>query len=109
MMDIRSRLCLLVAGVILVAGSAFAQAPNQTPTPAALLDSNTPRTSQTAPAQSLREKLTRSGGVIHPQEVDPPSRSRHQGGTCCRRQGGGALGFRPGGGSCGDGDDGGRT
>jgi hypothetical protein len=54
MMAIGSRLCLLVAGVTLVAGSAFAQAPNQS-----------------APAQNLSEKLNRSNGVIHPKEVDP--------------------------------------
>ena len=38
-MDIGSRLCLLVGGATLVAGSAFAQAPNPTPTPAALPES----------------------------------------------------------------------
>jgi hypothetical protein len=55
MMDIGLRLCRLVAGVTLVAGSAFAQAPNPTP----------------APAENLSEKLNRSNGVIHPKEVDP--------------------------------------
>ena len=59
-MAIDSRLCLLVAGVALVAGSAFAQAPKPTP------DSKS-----TAPAQDLSEKLNQSNGVIHPKEVDP--------------------------------------
>ena len=74
-MTIGSRLCLLVAGVTLVAGSAFAQAPNPTPTPAAPLDSvpgeTTPGAQPTAPAQNLSEKLNQSNGVIHPKEVDP--------------------------------------
>ncbi len=64
MTAIGSRLHLLiagVAGVALVAGSAFAQAPNPTPTPRAPLDS----------AQNLSEKLNQSNGVIHPKEVDP--------------------------------------
>ena len=63
-MAISSRLCLLVAGVTLVAGSAFAQAPSPPPSPTAPLNS-------TAPAQNLSEKLNRSNGVIHPKEVDP--------------------------------------
>jgi hypothetical protein len=70
-MAISSRLCLLVAGVTLVAGSGFAQAPSQTPTPAAPLESTTPGANPTAPAQNLSEKLNRSNGVIHPKEVDP--------------------------------------
>jgi hypothetical protein len=49
MINIGSRLCLLVAGVTLVAGSAFAQAPNPTPTPAAPLNS--------VPGENLSEKL----------------------------------------------------
>jgi hypothetical protein len=71
MMAISSRLCLLVAGVTFVAGLGFAQAPSQTPTPAAPLDSTTPGANSTAPAQNLSEKLNRSNGVIHPKEVDP--------------------------------------
>ena len=68
---IGSRLCLLVAGAALVAGPAFAQAPN----PAAPLDSapreTTPGAEPTAPAQDLSKKLNQSNGVIHPKEVDP--------------------------------------
>jgi hypothetical protein len=75
MMVIGSRFCLLVAGVTLVAGSAFAQATNPTPTPTAPLDSvpgeTTPGARPTAPAQNLSEKLNESNGVIHPKEVDP--------------------------------------
>jgi hypothetical protein len=64
MINIGSRLCLLVAGVTLVAGSVFAQAPGKPePTPAAPLNS--------APGENLSEKLNRSNGVIHPKEVDP--------------------------------------
>jgi hypothetical protein len=59
MMALRSRLCLLVAGVTLVAGSAFAQPPNPE------------TTSGDAPAQNLSKKLNQSNGVIHPKEVDP--------------------------------------
>ena len=61
---IGSRLCLFVAGLSLVAGSAFAAAPSAAPAPPATADS-------TAPAQNLSEKLNRSNGVIHPKEVDP--------------------------------------
>jgi hypothetical protein len=61
MMAIVSRLCLLVVGVTLVAGSAFAQAPNSAPGEA------TPG----APGQNLSKKLNRSNGVIHPKEMDP--------------------------------------
>jgi hypothetical protein len=74
MMDISSRLCLLVAGVTLVAGSPFAQATSQTPAPAAPLDSvpgETTPGAEPAPTQNLSEKLNRSNGVIHPKEVDP--------------------------------------
>jgi hypothetical protein len=63
MMAIGSRLCLLVAGVTLVAGSAFAQAPNPETTPG--------DAKPTAPAQNLSKKLDQSNGVIHPKEVDP--------------------------------------
>jgi hypothetical protein len=64
MINIGSRLCLLIAGVTLVAGSVFAQAPDKPePTPAAPLNS--------APVENLSEKLNRSNGVIHPKEVDP--------------------------------------
>ncbi len=56
-MDISLRLCLLVAGVTLSVGSAFAQAA-------------TPET-PTAPSQNLSKKLDQSNGVIHPKEVDP--------------------------------------
>ena len=64
MINIGSRLCLLIAGVTLVAGSVFAQAPGKPePTPAAPLSS--------APSENLSEKLNRSNGVIHPKEVDP--------------------------------------
>jgi hypothetical protein len=63
-MAIGSRLCLLVAGVALVAGLAFAQAPNRTPTPAVPLDS-------VPGEQNLSKKLNQSNGVIHPKEVDP--------------------------------------
>jgi hypothetical protein len=59
--DYRLTLCLLVADVILVANSAFAEAPSAPPTP----------TAPPAPAQSLSEKLNRSNGVIRPKEVDP--------------------------------------
>jgi hypothetical protein len=63
---IGTRLCLLVAGVTLVAGAALAQAPKPT-TP---LDS-TPGAAPAAPAQDLSKKLNQSNGVIHPKEVDP--------------------------------------
>ena len=52
MTAIGSRLCLLVAGVALVAGSASAQAPSP------------------AQTQNLSENLDQSNGVIHPKEVD---------------------------------------
>ncbi len=72
---IGSRLRLLVAGVTLVAGSAFAQAPNPAPTPKSPRDSvpgeTTPGAKATAPAQNLSENLSQSNGVIHPKEVDP--------------------------------------
>ena len=75
MTAIGSRLRLLVAGVTLVAGSAFAQTPNPAPTQTAPVDSvpsgATPDAKPTAPAQNLSEKLNQSNGVIHPKEVDP--------------------------------------
>ena len=58
-----SRLCLIVAGVTLVAGAALAQAtspPNEV----------TPGANSTAPAQDLSKELNQSNGVIHPKEVD---------------------------------------
>jgi hypothetical protein len=55
-MIISLRLCLLVAGIALVAGPALAQAA-------------TPET-PTAP-ENLSKKLDQSNGVIHPKEVDP--------------------------------------
>jgi hypothetical protein len=63
---IGTRLCLLVAGATLVAGAAFAQAPN----PAAPLDS-TPGAKPPAPTEDLSKKLNQSSGVIQPKEVDP--------------------------------------
>ena len=71
----QSRLCLLVAGAALVAGPAFAQAPNPAPTPTAPLDSApreaAPGATPTAPGQNLSKELNQSNGVIHPKEVDP--------------------------------------
>jgi hypothetical protein len=63
MMAISLRLCLLVAGATLVAGSAFAQAAK----PETTLGDAKP----TAPAQNLSKKLNQSDGIIHPKEVDP--------------------------------------
>ena len=71
MSPISSRLFLLVAGVALVAGSSFAQAPNPTPLPAAPLDSVQSESKPGAPAQNLSEKLNQSNGVIDPKEVGP--------------------------------------
>ena len=75
MTAIGSRLRLLVAGVTLAAGSAFAQAPNAAPIPGAPPDSVpgeiTPGAKPTGPAQNPSEKLNESNGVIHPKEVDP--------------------------------------
>ena len=56
---------MIVAGVTLVAGAAFAQATS--PAPKAI----TPGANPTAPAPSLSKELSRSNGVIHPKEVDP--------------------------------------
>jgi hypothetical protein len=64
MIAIPSRLCLLVAGVTVVAGSPSAQTTNPGET--------TPGEAKpTAPAQNLSEKLNQSNDVIHPKEVDP--------------------------------------
>ena len=75
MTAIGSQVLLLVAGAALVAGPAFAQAPNPAPNPRAPSDSasseNAPEAKPTAPAQNLSEKLRQSNGVIHPKEVDP--------------------------------------
>jgi hypothetical protein len=68
---IGSRLCLLVAGINLVAGPAFAQAPNPTAPPDSVPREATPGAEPTAPAQDLSKKLNQSNGVIHPKEVDP--------------------------------------
>jgi hypothetical protein len=72
---IDSRLCMIVAGVTLFAGSAFAQAPSPAPAPSAPLDSapreTTPRAEPAAPGQNLSKELSRSNGIIHPKEVDP--------------------------------------
>jgi hypothetical protein len=70
---IGSGLCLLVAGVTIVAGAARAQAPTA-PAPTAPLDSapgEPPGAQPTAPAETLSKKLSQSNGVIHPKEVDP--------------------------------------
>ncbi len=74
MRSIASRLCPLVAGVILVGGAAYAQAPSPAPNPTAPLDSGPPKTTPDAKATappSLSKKLNQSNGVIHPKEVDP--------------------------------------
>jgi hypothetical protein len=63
---IGTRLCLLVAGVTLISGAAFAQAPKPT-TPLDSTQGDTPA----APAQDLSKRLNQSNGVIHPKEVDP--------------------------------------
>lgn len=74
MTAIGSRVRLLVAGVTLVAGSAFAQA-HPAPIPTARVGSgpgeNAPSAESAAPAQTLSERLNQSNGVIHPKEVDP--------------------------------------
>jgi hypothetical protein len=75
MQIIGSRLCLLAAGVTLVAGAAFAQAASQAPAPTASVDSAppeaTPGAKPTTPGQNLSRELNQSNGVIHPKEVDP--------------------------------------
>jgi hypothetical protein len=62
---IGSRLCLIVAGVTLGAGSGFAQATGPAPNETA------PSANPNAPAQSLSKELNQSNGIIHPKEVDP--------------------------------------
>ena len=59
------RLCMIVAGVTLAAGAAFAQATSPAPNEA------TPGANSTAPAPNLSKELNQSNGVIHPKEVDP--------------------------------------
>jgi hypothetical protein len=65
MRTINTRLCMIVAGVTLVAGSAFAQATSPAP------NESTRGANPTAPAQSLSKELSQSNGIIHPKEVDP--------------------------------------
>jgi hypothetical protein len=60
---IDTRLCLIVAGAILVAGGAFAQATSPA-TKDKIPDAN-------PPAQNLSKELSQSNGIIHPKEVDP--------------------------------------
>ena len=60
---IDTRLYLIVAGVALVAGPAFAQATSPA-TKNTVPDAN-------PPAQSLSKELSQSNGVIRPKEVDP--------------------------------------
>jgi hypothetical protein len=64
---------MIVAGVTLVAGAAFAQATR--PAPTVPVDSvpreTTPGAEPTAPAQDLSKELNQSNGIIHPKEVDP--------------------------------------
>jgi hypothetical protein len=71
---IESRLCLLVAGITLVASPAFAQVPK----PTAPLDSapreTTPGAEPTAPTQDLSKKLNESNGIIHPKRGGPRHR-----------------------------------
>jgi hypothetical protein len=68
---IGTRLCPLLAGAILVAGPAFAQAPKPTASPDSAPLETKPGAEPTAPAQDLSKKLNQSNGVIHPKEVDP--------------------------------------
>jgi hypothetical protein len=56
---------MIVAGVALIAGAAFAQAPSSAP------KETTPGAESTAPGQNLSKQLNQSNGVIHPKEVDP--------------------------------------
>lgn len=74
-MAINSRLRLLIGGVTLVAGSAFAQTPNPMPTPTVPPElgsrSDCARRKSDCAGQNLSEKLNQSDGVIHPKEVDP--------------------------------------
>ena len=66
---IDKRLCVIVAGVSLVAGSGFVQATSPAPNPTAPVQA-APDAKSTAPAE-LSKKLNESNGVIHPKEVDP--------------------------------------
>jgi hypothetical protein len=59
------RLCLILAGVTLVAGAAFGQATSPAP------NEVTPGAKSTAQTQSLGKELNQSNGIIHPKEVDP--------------------------------------
>ncbi len=61
------RLRMLIGGIALIAGSAFAQTPNATQTPSQIASAAEP----TAPAENLSDRLNKSNGVIHPKEVDP--------------------------------------
>lgn len=61
------RLRILIGGMALIAGSAFAQTPNATQTPTQIA----PAVEPTAPAETLSDRLNRSNDVIHPKEVDP--------------------------------------
>jgi hypothetical protein len=56
-----TRLCLVVAGAVLIAGAAFAQSPS----PAS------PAVKPLRPGETLSKKLNETNGVIHPKEVDP--------------------------------------
>jgi len=63
MRTIDTRFRMIVAGVMLIAGGAFAQAASP-PAKNTVPDAN-------PPAQNLSKELSRSNGVIHPKEVDP--------------------------------------
>ena len=75
MTAIGSRVRLLVAGVTLVAGSAFAQAPPrrqfQRHGSARVQVRTRPVPSRLRRRRTLSERLNQSNGVIHPKEVDP--------------------------------------
>jgi hypothetical protein len=62
---IDSRLCMIVAGVTLLAGAAFAQATSPAP------KETTPGASPAPPTQNLSKELNQSNGIIRPKEVDP--------------------------------------
>jgi hypothetical protein len=62
---IGSGLWLLVAGVTLLGGAAFAEATSPAP------NESTHSANPSAPGQNLSEELNQSNGVIHPKEVDP--------------------------------------
>jgi len=69
MQFIGTRLCLLVAGAILVAGPAFAQAAKPTASVDSAPIETTPGAKPTS--QNLSKELSQSNGVIHPKETDP--------------------------------------